>query len=648
MYSIGVDTGGTFTDFVIYDGKNFSISKFLSTPENPSVAIVEGLKKNLEKTSDVSQLIHGTTVATNALLERKGALTCLITTKGFEDILEIKRQNREELYNLFWNPKPSLISDQFRKGITERTDSQGKILINIDSKELCELKDFIIENKIESIAICLLNSYINPENELILQKKLSELNIPLTLSSTLIPEFREYERTSTTAINAYLIPKVRKYMHSLLNSLKNVDISVMQSNGGMVSVDQASNEPAKIILSGPAGGVVGAFKVSGIAGRNKIITYDMGGTSTDISLCNKNISFTTENVVDTLPVKVPMIDISTIGAGGGSIAYLDEGGALKVGPESAGADPGPACYGKGFKPTVTDANVVLGRIIPDFFLGGNMNIYPERAYDSIKSLGFSEFSVEEVAESIVEIANSNMEKALRIISIGKGYDPREFALVSFGGAGGLHACDLARSIEINEVLFPLNAGTLSAFGMLIADSFKDYSFTQFMNVEDNTYNLLNERFSELEQIAMKNFSKKDLIFHKYVDARYKRQSHEISLPLSEDIDSDFHSLHKKMYGYCKEENKIEIVTLRLRAYSVKKELEIPRINDSKANVNFHEKTILYNKNKIDLKVYNRKEFYSGFEFEGPSIILEDSSTVFLTPDTISKVDQYGNIITSLI
>ncbi len=648
MYSIGVDTGGTFTDFVIFDGKNFSVNKLLSTPKNPSEAIFEGLKQNIPKTSRISELIHGTTVATNALLERKGAHTCLITTKGFEDILEIKRQNREQLYNLFWNPKTILVSSEYRIGITERTDFEGNVLIKPNEKELSKLANFIRNNQIESVGVCLLNSYVNPENELIVRKFLSGLNIPITLSSILVPEFREYERTSTTVVNSYLVPKVRKYMDSLSNSLDNIDISVMQSNGGMISTDQASSEPAKIILSGPAGGVVGAFKISEFTGRDKILTYDMGGTSTDISLCDQKISFTTENIVDTFPVKVPMIDISTIGAGGGSIAYIDEGGALKVGPESAGADPGPACYGKGVKPTVTDANLVLGRIIPEYFLGGDMNIYPERAYDSIKSLGVSDYRIEEVAESIIEIANSNMEKALRVISIGKGFDPREFTLVSFGGAGGLHACQLARSIEIKEVFFPLNAGILSAFGMLLADSFKDYSSTQFFLARKGNYNDLEKVFSELEKIAKQDFSKNKLSFERFVDARYKRQSHEISLPFSKNLILEFHLLHKKMYGYCKEENEIEIVTLRLRAYSLKKELKVPKITKNPTEVKFQKKNILLDKKNFKTKVYNRENFFNGFEFEGPSIVLEDSSTVFLPPGTISKVDEYGNIITKLI
>ncbi|MGH7885825.1 MAG: hydantoinase/oxoprolinase family protein [Thermodesulfobacteriota bacterium] len=648
MYSIGVDTGGTFTDFVIYDGHSYTIDKVLSTPDNPSLAIIEGLKKNINNFSDITELIHGTTVATNALLERKGALTCLITTKGFEDVIEIKRQNRKELYNLFWSPKPPLIPPQLRIGVSERINSKGQILKDIDLEQLEKIIFFIKKNKIESVAVCLLNSYINPENESIIETKLKKLKIPVTSSSQLIPEFREYERTSTTVINSYLIPKVKNYMHSLSEFLPDMNISVIQSNGGLISIEKASNEPVKIILSGPAGGVVGAFKISEITGRNKIITYDMGGTSTDISLCNGDISFTTENVIDDLPIKVPMIDISTIGAGGGSIAYMDEGGALKVGPESAGANPGPSCYGKGEKPTVTDANLVLKRIDPEMFLGGKMSVYPERSYSSITSLGISEFTPEEIAESIIDIANSNMEKALRLISIGKGFDTREFTLVSFGGAGGLHACELARSIGVSEVLFPLNAGALSAYGMLLADSFKDYSLTHFYYADDDVYDVLEKKFEELSQRAVNDFGLKSLSFHKIIDARYKRQSHEISLPFSRNLISDFHLLHKKVYGYCKENYEIEIVTLRLRAYSIKKEVDIPLIKKNHLTIAPVNKSAIFKNKNIMLKIYNRNDFFSSFEFDGPALVLEDTATVFLVPETVSKIDDYGNIITSLI
>lgn len=647
MYSIGVDTGGTFTDFVFYDGENFSIEKVLSTPNNPSLAIIEGLEKHLGELTEISALIHGTTVATNALLEKKGALTCLITTKGFEDVLEIKRQNREELYNLFWNSRPPLVDRKFRVGLTERVSSKGQVLKHIKYEELEEIVDFILENKVESIAVSLLNSYVNSQNEQIISSRLFELKIPYTVSSELVPEFREYERTSTTVINSYLIPKVKEYMNYLGESLEGIDVGVMQSNGGLFSLDQSSREPSKIILSGPAGGVVGAFKISEASGRSKIITYDMGGTSTDISLCNEEISFTTENSVDNYPVKVPMIDISTIGSGGGSIAYIDDGGALKVGPASAGADPGPACYGKGEIPTVTDANLVLGRIDPKMFLGGNMNIFPERSFSAIKSLGIPGLNVFEIAESIIDIVNSNMEKALRLISIGKGFDPREFTLVSFGGAGGLHACELAKSTGINEVLFPLNPGTLSAFGMLVADSFKDYSHTQFYIADKEVLSILDEKFAELEEKARNDLKTDNLVFERYIDARYKRQSHELSLPFTDKLISNFHSLHDRVFGYFRKQDDVEIVTLRLRAYLSKQNIDLPLLNNKTSDVTYGLKKVIFNKIETEFKLFYRKDLYPGYEFDGQSLILDINSTLFIPPQTNSTVDKHGNIITKL-
>ncbi|MCY3986048.1 MAG: hydantoinase/oxoprolinase family protein, partial [Candidatus Dadabacteria bacterium] len=447
MLSVGIDAGGTFTDFVFFDGKEISVNKVPSTPCDPCAAVLSGLKSHPAEFSSISEVLHGTTVATNALLQRDGAKTCLVTTKGFEDVIEIRRQNREKLYDLSWTPEPPLVPPHLRFGLSERTDYRGRVLIAPDEAEIEKIMEKMSSLGVQAVAVCFLHSYANPENEHRVGALLSGLGIPITLSSELVAEFREYERTSTTVLNSYLIPKVNGYARSLSLRLEGKSLSVMQSNGGVISAEQAAEEPAKIVLSGPAGGVVGAFEICSLLGRKKIITYDMGGTSTDISLCDGSISFTTQNTLGGVAIKLPMINISTIGAGGGSIAHVAEGGVLKVGPQSAGADPGPACYGKGTEPTVTDANIVLGRLDPGWFLGGGMDIYPERSFEALHSLA-PDRRVEEIAESIIKIANSNMEKALRIVSIGGGHDPREFCLVSFGGSGGLHACELALSIGI--------------------------------------------------------------------------------------------------------------------------------------------------------------------------------------------------------
>lgn len=649
MSKIGVDTGGTFTDFVFFDGIGLKVHKVLSTPHDPSEAILKGLKEFFEDISEDLFLIHGTTVATNALLERKGAKVILITTKGFENVFEIGRQNREKLYDLYLRRKDILVDSEYRLGIKERVNYNGKILEKLFDNEIDSLIEKLKFLNAETIAICFLNSYQNPENEILVEKKLNDLNLPITRSSKLIPEFREYERTSTTIANSYLIPKVKSYMNSLKTGMKKGKVMVMQSNGGIISPDQAGDEPVRIITSGPAGGVVGAFKVAQTSGREKILTYDMGGTSTDISLCDGSLQFSTENIIDEVAIKVPMIDVSTIGAGGGSIAYIDQGRVIKVGPQSAGADPGPACYGKGNFPTVTDANLVLGRIEPSMFLGGSMKIFPERSEDAIKSLEFSGGpDVKGLAEIIINIANSNMERALRVISIGKGYDPREFTLVSFGGAGGLHACELAEKIGIRTVMFSNNPGVLSALGMLMADSFKDYSISHFADIKLNNVSGIQEGFNFLEGRAKEDFPEEDLICERFVDLRYKRQSHELTIKYVRDLESAFHSAHNSRYGYFSKEDPIEVVALRLRANSGYSDLEVPKLEKKEGKVSYQKKEVFFSGKAQPAKIYSRDNFYPGFSFSGKNIVLEDTSTIFIPRTYKSEVDEWGNIVSTKI
>ena len=646
MLSVGIDAGGTFTDFVFFDGKEISINKVPSTPEDPSMAVLSGLAECPAKSSPISEIIHGTTVATNALLERKGAKTCLLTTKGFEDVIEIGRQNREKLYDLFWSRDPAFVAPELRFGICERTDYRGKVLAHPSELEINKVMEKMSSLGVEAVAICFLHSYANPENERTVAATLSRLGIPITLSSELIAEFREYERTSTTVVNSYLIPKVSEYMRSLSRSLSGKSLFIMQSNGGVISAEQAAGEPAKIVLSGPAGGVVGAFEICSLLKRDKIITYDMGGTSTDISLCDGKISFTGESALGGVALKVPMIDISTIGAGGGSIAYVSEGGILKVGPKSAGADPGPACYGKGNLPTVTDANVVLGRLDADRFLGGEMKIYPERSFEALREL-FPGHSVYEIAESVIKISNSNMEKALRLISVGKGYDPREFSLVSFGGAGGLHACALARSLGIREVVFPKNPGALSAYGMLLADSFKDYGITFFSSTGERERKNADRKFAELKKNARLDLGREDLRFEKYVDARYKRQSHELTIPYGVSVASDFHQAHLKAYGYMKESSAVEIVTLRLRAYMPTRKVEILPVSHESSKPDCFIQDVIFEGEEIKTSCYERRQLGPGFRFEGPAILFERTATAFIPPEVLCEVDEYGNVIAAV-
>ena len=646
MLSVGIDAGGTFTDFVFFDGKEISVNKVPSTPRDPSTAVLNGLESHPVEFSRISEIIHGTTVATNALLEREGAKTCLVTTAGFEDVIEIRRQNRERLYDLLWSPAAPLVPPELRFGVSERTDYRGHVLVSPDEAEVEEIREEISSLGVEAIAVCLLHSYANPENERRVAAALSGLGIPVTLSSELVAEFREYERTSTTVLNSYLIPKVNGYMRSLSRALGEKSLFIMQSNGGVISAGQAAEEPAKIVLSGPAGGVVGAFEICALSGRRKIITYDMGGTSTDISLCDGGISFTTGNTLGGAALKVPMISISTIGAGGGSIAYVAEGGILKVGPRSAGADPGPACYGKGVLPTVTDANMVLGRMDPGWFLGGGMNIYPERSFEAICSLA-PDRSAEEIAESVIRISNSNMEKALRVISVGRGYDPREFSLVSFGGAGGLHACELARSLGVREVVFPRNPGALSAYGMLLADSFKDYGITFFSSADEDRLGETDRKFADLEKLAREDFAGENLRFERHVDARYRRQSHELTIPYSDSMASDFHREHERAYGYRKESSVVEIVTLRLRAYLPERRITVLPASGAGPEPRFSAREVIFEGRRIKAGCCEREKLGPGFRFEGPCVLYERTATAFIPPDTACEVDDYGSVIVTL-
>jgi N-methylhydantoinase A len=640
---VGIDTGGTFTDFVFSDGGKILTHKISSTPADPSLAIITGLSQVLGDALSGVEIVHGTTVATNALLERKGARIVLITTAGFEDIIEIGRQNRGELYNIFWDRPRPLVEEKLRLGIGERVSFRGEILKRISMDDLRRLLIRLKRIKPEGIAISFLHSYKNPANENRTADFLSVLGVPVSVSSKMLPEFREYERTSTIVANAYLLPNVKSYMGALSRSVSSMggageSISIMQSSGGIIAPGQAAEEPVRILLSGPAGGVVGAFNVARNMGYGKVMTYDMGGTSTDVALCVGGPKFTTETTIDGIPIKIPMIDVTTIGAGGGSIAYIDTGGALKVGPRSAGADPGPACYGKGTEPTVTDANLILRRIKPARFLGGRMRIYPGKSETAIRTLP------REVAEGIIRVANANMERALRVISIGKGHDPRDFALLSFGGAGGLHACELAEGMKIKTVIFPRDPGVLSALGMLMADMFKDYSLTLFLVGKEAETPVIEKNFRALEERSKTDFQGAGMKFKRFLDVRYRRQAHEITIPYVKHFVREFHDAHRKMYGYMKPESEVEVVTLRLRAVAEKRGLELPRLEKRKTAVRSVNEVIIYGGKKITASAYERQDFYPGFRFGGPALVYEDTSTLFVTPNYGCEVDSWGNIM----
>ena len=550
---VGVDTGGTFTDFLIWDGERYFARKSRSTPDDPARAIIAEL-------ADIAadEIVHGSTVATNALLERNGARTAFVTTEGFEDILEIGRQNRPELYNFFAAARPRLIPRDLIFGAPERILHDGSVERELTADAAEALARRIRDSGAESVAVCLLHSYVNPAHERLLGEKLERLFV--SLSQKILPEYREFERASTTVVNAYVSPLMDRYLRRLDQQLAASRLRVFQSNGGSISTRAAGRNAVHTVLSGPAGGVLGAAAVARSAGFKKIISFDMGGTSTDVSLYDNGFTYTTESKIGDFPIRVPMLDIHSVGAGGGSITYLDSAGALRVGPRSAGARPGPVCYGEGDEITVTDANLMLGRLDPEQFLGGRMPLDIERTRRHMTS--FAEAvgtSPDSLAEAIIQVANSNMERAIRAISVERGYDPRDFALLSFGGAGPQHACELATRLEMKTVIVPQHAGVLSALGMLAADCVRDFS-------QSTLGRDVNEVFTELEARAAREFSAEGLPqvhFERQIDLRYEGQSFEITVPAA---DRDrFHDAHRKRYGYDHPGLTVEAVTARIRA-----------------------------------------------------------------------------------
>ncbi len=652
MEIVGVDTGGTFTDFIYKHENKWGVYKILSSPHNPAQSLLEGLKHTL-KTSEF-KIIHGSTVATNAILERKGAYTALITNKGFEDVIEIGRQNRMQLYNLHYKRQPQLVSKELRFGLDCRINSKGEIIKDIDETELEQIKRVLEKIKPESIAVCLLFSYLNPKHELFIEQSLAQLNLPISLSHRILSEFREYERASTTIINAYVSPKMKRYIKNIIDDIGDNELRIMQSNGGSISAEVAMQEPVRTILSGPAGGAVGAYEIGKMAGYTKLITFDMGGTSSDVALIDNKLPLAFESKIADFPVKVPMIDIHTVGAGGGSIAYLDAGGSLRVGPESAGADPGPICYGKGDRITVTDANLYLKRLVPEYFLGGNMRLDEEKLKmhfeNMAKEVGLDEI---ELAEGILDVANASMEKAIRVISVERGFDPREFVLFSFGGAGGMHAAFLAKLLHIPKVFVPQNPGILSAIGMLMADIIKDYSLTVMLKNESTDFKQIKSLFKPLDEkgtadLEKEGISKSNIVLEHYLDMRYLGQSYEIMVPYDEDYTNRFHALHKQNYGYSDKNKKIEIVNIRLRAKGMPEKPEFAVMEYDKttpdADAILGTKQVVFDSKEHKTTIVAREKLKHGNVVESPAIVVEYSSTIVLPPGSTGVVDKFGNII----
>ena len=654
---IAIDTGGTFTDCVYSSGElpgeDLKLLKLPSTPANPESAVLEIVSQITAGAG--AEVRHGTTVGTNALLERKGARVAFVTTAGFEDMIEIGRQARPKLYDWFFEKDPPLAPEELRFGVAERTGSDGSIVRAADAAELSSLKRKIAAADPESIAVSLLFSFANPANERAVVSALLETGIPVSASHEILPEFREYERGSTVLINAYLAPKMQSYLERLECALcaRGSRLHVMQSSGGIVPASVMRREPVRTILSGPAGGVVGALAVAKSAGYPRILSFDMGGTSTDVALIDNEsgLRTTTESRIMGMPVAVPMLDIHTVGAGGGSLAGFDRGGALKVGPQSAGADPGPICYGRGEQPTVTDANLLLGRLDADWFLGGRMKLDRERARNYFESAKGSLATVEEFADGILRLADAHMEKALRRISVERGRDPRDFVLVSFGGAGPLHACALARGLQIPKVLIPAMPGALSAYGILVSDVIRDYSRTVMLPPGDPA---LARHFDELEEdgraaMLSEGFEAMPL---RSLDLRYAGQGYELNIDWSDRFVSQFHESHERRYGYSDIRRPVEIVNARVRMIAASRTIAIkPRESkpgeskpgDGRQAI-VSAKPLYFEGRWQSANLYDRARLQPGDRFHGPAVIGEYSATTFVPPGCVASVDPFSNLI----
>jgi N-methylhydantoinase A len=660
---VGVDTGGTFTDFVFQSKEGLRIFKLASTPADPSRAIIEGLQRIAGETKrplEEIEVVHGTTVGTNALLERRGARVALVTTAGFEDVLAIGRQARPALYDFNAVLPPPLVPENLRFGVRERVAAGGEVLEELSEHALHELVGKLKRARVESVAVSLLFSFVRPEHERRIRKALAALDVPLSISHLILPEYREYERTSTVAINAYLQPLMGAYLRRL--ETRAPALRVMQSSGGGISAGAAAGEPVRTILSGPAGGVVGALEVARAIGVENIITFDMGGTSTDVALCEGGrLRMTNEASVAGLPVAVSMMDIHTVGAGGGSIARVDEGGSLRVGPESAGALPGPACYGRGTLPTVTDANLALGRFGGHGLLGGEFALDEDRAHEALGKLALAmsaqakrNVNVREAALGVISVVNTGMERALRTISVERGYDPREFALLPFGGAGGLHAVELARALRIPRIIMPRAAGALSALGALQSDVVRDASRTVMLETGSPAHRAKLERiFEGMEKTARdalrrEGFANARQRHERTLAARYLGQSFELEISWTRtgDLAEAFHRAHRARYGYAQESNTIEIVSARLRSTGLVEKSKPEQLKHSARAVAtpIDEVKVYFDNNATRASLYARDELKAGAVLRSPCIVAEYSSTTLIPPGARAFVDTYGNII----
>jgi N-methylhydantoinase A/oxoprolinase/acetone carboxylase beta subunit len=647
---LGIDTGGTFTDFVRFGPGGLVVHKVRSTPDDPSRAILG------ETHLFSSDIVHGSTVATNAVLERKGARVGLITTEGFEDVLRIGRQTRPELYNIFVPLPRPLVDPELTFGLAERLDHEGRVIAAPDAGAVDRLARDLTARGAEVVAVCLLHSYRNAAHERDVADRLRRAGWLVSASHEVLPEYREFERWSTTVVNAYVAPIIDRYLGALEAGLGARRLAIMQSNGGSISAAAARAQAVRTVLSGPAAGVVGAQAVARQAGFDRVIAFDMGGTSTDVSLIDGDVTTSTESRIGDFPIRLPVLDIHTVGAGGGSIAYTDSGGALRVGPRSAGSTPGPVCYGAGSELTVTDANLLLGRLDPDFFLGGRMALDRVRTEKLAAELASSlRLTVPELAEGIIRVANANMERAIRVVSVERGHDPRRFALLAFGGAGGMHACEIARELEIGTVLVPRHAGVLSALGMLMADVRRDYSASVLVRSDRLSGGDLKSRLAPLvararKELAAEGFSPARRRIQQLADVRYAGQSYEISVPFSAEYRREFDRRHEKMYGYANPGRPTEVVAVRVAAAGITEKPPLPRARAQGAVTPrpAARRSGRFDGRMVSVSYFRWPDVAPGSRARGPAVITGAEASVVIPPGFQFRVDAFGNVIATRV
>jgi len=685
-WRLGVDTGGTFTDVCLFDTERriFAITKVASTPHDPGEAVLAGVRDIIEREGPrlggadapgverIRYFAHGTTVATNSLLQARGARTGVLTTEGFRDLLELGRQRRPKLYDLSARKGKLLIDRHLRREVRERVRFDGSVAVPLDAEDVRAQVRALAADGVEAVAVCLLYSYLRPEHEQLIKQILAE-ELPeafVSVSSEVLPEFREYERLSTVVTNAFIGPVMSRYLAQLRTRLQELGLGctpkVTQSNGGMMSFPAAEALPVRTVLSGPSTGVVGAAKVSAQSGIADIITFDMGGTSTDVSLVSNGTPSTAPGMeMDGRPIQAPMLDIHTVGAGGGSIAWIDAGGHLKVGPQSAGADPGPVCYDLGNnEATVTDANVVLGVLNQTHLLGGRMPIDADLSFAAVDRLaGRLGMSRTDAAQGIISVVTANMARAIRVISVQRGYDPRDYALVAFGGAGPLHSARLAAELGMRTTLVPQHPGALSALGMLMTDLRSDYSQTRITDAVPGQAREFDRVFAELRARADAWFSEEGVPaterrIRTRIDMRYVGQNYELPVdvpagPIDEVVlkqaRAAFDELHAQRYGYASPDERVEAVTFRVEASSPSPQLEFgrrPLGSADPAPARTGSRT-LFLPDRVDAPVHDRALLVPGNHISGPALIEQFDTTTLVLPGEQARVDVTGNIVTTL-